>query len=77
MDSFEVYVDQVSHLKKLEKIFECLNKPWIILSAEKTKIRYLSEHLVGHIVWKEGINTDPENIEAMLEVPFPTIKHGV
>jgi hypothetical protein len=33
--------------------------------------------LVGHIVSKEGIGTDPEKIDARLEATFPTTKHEV
>lgn len=32
---------------------------------------------LGHIVFKEGIGTDPEKIEAMLEAQFPTTKRRV
>ena len=33
--------------------------------------------MVGHIISKEGIGTDPEKIEAILEAPFPTTKRRV
>ena len=33
--------------------------------------------MIDHIIYKEGIRTDPEKIEAMLEAPFSTTKCGV
>ena len=77
MDVFEIYGDKTSHLEKLEKVFERLDEPGIILSAEKRKIGFSSGRLVGHIVSKECIGTDPEKIEVMLGAPFPNTKREI
>ena len=43
--SFEFYVDQVSHLKKLEKVFERLDESEFILNIKKIKIKKLKNNL--------------------------------
>ena len=74
IDDFGDYSDRASHLKRLKKVFESLDEAGITLSVEKTKIGFTYGRLVGHIVFTEGIITDPKN---MLETPFPTTKRGV
>ena len=75
-DSFLIYLDWSSHLEKLEKVSEHLDESGITLSAEKIQISFFSGRLVGHIVSKEEIGTNPKKIFSMLGSSFPTTKRG-
>ena len=77
MDDFGIYADSASYLEKLEKVFERLDESEITLSAEKIKNRFSSGRLVGHIVSKGGLGTDPEKIEAILSASFSITKRGI
>ena len=77
IDNFWIYWDRASHSEKLEKILERLVKSEFTLNAEKIEIGYLSGHLVGHIVSRDGIGIDMKKIYYKLGSSFPITKRGV
>jgi hypothetical protein len=46
----------------------------VILSPKKTTIGFLGRQMVGHIVSKNGVATDPKKFDRILKFPFPTTK---
>ncbi len=72
IDDFGVYTDRASHLAKLELVFQRLDGSRMILSPEKTTIGFSERKMVGHIVSKNGVATDPEKLDRISKLPFPT-----
>jgi len=46
----------------------------VTLSLEKTTIGFSKRKMVGHIVSKDGVATDPEKLDRISKLPFPTTK---
>jgi len=46
----------------------------VTLSPEKTTIGFSKRKMVGHIVSKDGVATDPEKLNRISKLPFPTTK---
>jgi len=44
------------------------------LNPEKTTIGFSEGKMVGHIVSKDGVATDPEKLDRISKLPFPTTK---
>jgi hypothetical protein len=74
IDDFGVYNDRASHLAKLELVFQRLDSSGVTLSLEKTIIGFSKGKMVGHIVSKDGVATDPEKLDRISKLPFPTTK---
>jgi hypothetical protein len=74
IDKFGVYNDRTSHLTKLELVFQCLDGSGVTLSPEKTTIGFSERKMVGHIVSKNGVATDPKELDRISNLPFPTTK---
>jgi hypothetical protein len=47
------------------------------LSPEKATIGFSKGKMVGHIVSKEGVATDPEKLDRISKLPFPTTKEAL
>ena len=77
IDNIWIYWDRASQSEKLEKVFERLVESEFTLNAEKIEIGYSSGHLVGHIVFRDGIGIDLKKIYFMIGLPFPITKRGV
>ena len=75
-----VYLDDVivysrnktDHLKDLMTVFTALQEANLKLSLEKCKFMESKIHYLGHIISKEGIQTDQNKIKAMINFPKPT-----
>jgi len=74
INDFGVYSDRASHLAQLELIFHGLDSSGVTLSPEKTTIGFSDGRMVGHIVSKDGVATDPEKLDRISKLPFPTTK---
>jgi hypothetical protein len=74
---FGVYSDRASHLAKLELVFQRLNSSRVTLSLEKTTIGFSKGKMVGHIVSKDGVAIDPEKLDRISNLPFPTMKKAL
>jgi len=77
IDDFGVYNDRASHLVKLELVFQRLDSLGMSLSPEKTTIGFSQGKMVGHIVSKDGVTTDPEKFNRISKLPFPTTKKAL
>jgi len=77
IDDFGVYSDRASHLAKLELVFQCLDAAGVTLSPEKTTISFSKGKMVGHIVSKDGVATDPEKLDTISKLSFPTTKKAL
>jgi hypothetical protein len=49
----------------------------VTLSPEKTTIGFSEGKMVGHIVSKDGVATDPEKLDRISKLPFPTTKKAL
>jgi hypothetical protein len=77
IDDFGVYNDRASHFAKLELVFQRLDSSGVTLSTEKTIIGFPEGKMVGHIVSKDGVATDPEKLDKISKLPFPTTKKAL
>ena len=81
--TLEVYVDDMlvkskeakDHVQDLREIFEQMRQYNFKLNPEKCTIGVASGKFLGCIVSKEGIQVDPEKVQAVRDMPIPaTIK---
>jgi hypothetical protein len=49
----------------------------VTLNLEKTTIGFLERKMVGHIVSKNGVATDLENLDRISKLPFPITKKAL
>eukprot|EP00253_Pinus_taeda_P024129 PITA_24129 len=78
-DFLVVYLDDLTpfsksdqeHLKHLRKIFMTCRKYGISLNPKRSLFSLEEGKLLGHIISKDGIRTDPERIQAILQIPYP------
>jgi len=49
----------------------------VTLSPEKTTIGFSKGKMVGHIVSKDGVATNPEKLDTISKLPFPTTKKAL
>jgi hypothetical protein len=77
IDNFGVYSDRASHLAKLELVFQRLDYLEMTLSPKKTTIGFSKRKMVGHIVSKDGVTTDPGKLDRISKLPFPTTKKAI
>ena len=64
-DSFE------QHMERLELILLRLRKCGLKLSGKKCSFLQTKVKYIGHIVSSEGIETDPEKVEKIVNWPTP------
>jgi hypothetical protein len=77
IDDFGVYSDRAFHLTKLELFFQCLDGSGVTLSPGKTTIGFSKGKMVGLIVSKNGVATDPEKFDRISKLAFPTTKKAL
>ena len=73
----EVYVDDMivksrdraDHLAALQRFFERIKHFRLRLNSKKCTFGVTSGKFLGHIVSERGIEVDPENIRAILDMP--------
>jgi hypothetical protein len=49
----------------------------VTLNLEKTTIGFLERKMVGHIVSKNGVATNLENLDRISKLPFPITKKAL
>jgi hypothetical protein len=84
-DSCLVYLDDVivigrtfkEHLLNLWKVFQWFWEACRKLNPEKCQLLQKEVRYLGHIVWPEGISTDPKKLKAMQEWPTLKNKHEI
>jgi hypothetical protein len=77
IDDFGVYSDRPSHLAKFELVFQRLDSSGVTLNLERTTIGFSEGKMVGHIVSKDGVATNPEKLDRISKLPFPTMKKAL
>ena len=75
-----VYLDDVlvigstwdEHKKNLEDVFKRTHQVGLRLKLKKCKFAQKSVVYLGYVITKDGIETDPEKVEAIQSYPVPT-----
>jgi hypothetical protein len=83
--TMHVYIDDVTiytktfeeHLKVLQEVLNRIKKHGMFLKPKKCTIAAHELHMLGHIISRDGIKTDPAKITAVSEYPNPTSKTEV
>ena len=78
--TMEVYVDdmlvksvqQTDHIQHLDKIFDLLRQYKVKLNPEKCILGVAFEKILGYLVTQRGIEADPDQIFAILNMKSPT-----
>jgi hypothetical protein len=78
LDDITVFSDSDDqHLKHLRRVFQKCRKFGISLNPKKSNFGMQEGKLLGHIISKEGINIDPNRVEAILNIGTPRSKKEV
>ena len=80
-----IYLDDVTifsgsddeHLEHLQKAFLKCIKFGLSLNPKKYLLALEEGKLLGHIVSKQGVNTDPARVEAIQTIPLPRSKKDI
>lgn len=70
-DSFE------SHVSLLTRVLEKLQQANLTINYEKTRFFRESLKYLGYVIDTQGLRTDPEKVEAILNYPTPTSKKDI
>ncbi|GBM86675.1 Retrovirus-related Pol polyprotein from transposon 17.6 [Araneus ventricosus] len=77
-----VYLDYIiivgrtfDDLNNLRKVFQRLQKANLKLSPKKCRFFQKEVVYLGHVIPAEGVQTDPENIKAIVDWPLPDTVH--
>lgn len=84
-DTCLVYLDDIiivgrdfdDHLGKLEQVLSKLREANLKLSPKKCSLFKRKVNYLGHVISKDGIQTDPEKISAVKDWPIPRDKTAV
>jgi len=76
---FQVYLDDIvvysktleEHVQHVRTILKKLIKHKLVAKMSKCELHKLKISFLGHVVSKDGVETDPEKIKAMAEWPQP------
>ena len=63
----------VDHDIKLRKLLQRCRDRGMRLNAGKLNLRQTSISFLGHMITSDGLLPDPEKIEAIKEMPCPTV----
>ena len=69
--------DAASHIERLEAVFKKLARAGLKLKPSKCEFFKKRIKYLGHIVSEEGVSTDPQKVEAVLNWPVPRTVHDV
>src|SRR6266540_829503 len=80
-----VYLDDIlicsdtfeEHLAHLRKVFIKLREANLVIKLKKCKFGQRKIKFLGHTIRTDGLRTDPENIEKIINCPVPTDVTGV
>ena len=83
--TMHVYIDDVTiytktfeeHLEVLQEVLLRIKKHGMFLKPKKCTIATHELHMLGHIISRNGIKTDPAKISAVSKYPNPTSKTEV
>ncbi|XP_059078069.1 uncharacterized protein LOC131876643 [Cryptomeria japonica] len=77
LDDWSIYSSQDTHLKALRECMERCRRAWLALNPKKCRFMLPQGRLLGHIVCKEGLKTNPDKIKVIVEMKAPTNVTGV
>ncbi|GFU48754.1 retrovirus-related Pol polyprotein from transposon opus [Nephila pilipes] len=63
------------HFSNIRKVFQRLQKANLKLSPKKCKFFRKEVSYLGHVIYSEGVKTDPEKIKAVVDWPRPETVH--
>eukprot|EP00253_Pinus_taeda_P004101 PITA_04101 len=63
--------DGISHIGHLKQVFDRCREFGISLNPAKYVFGVTEGKLLGHIISKDGIEIDPERVEAIQKIPLP------
>ena len=63
-----------NHDENLSRLPEQARKANLCLNSSKMNLRKTEVKFMGHLITKDGLKPDPENIKAIQEMPRPTSK---
>jgi hypothetical protein len=66
-----------SHDERLKAVLEWCKQKGIKLNKEKTQFKQKKVSYMGHVIAKEGLSPDPNNIKAIIDMPRPSDKQAV
>jgi hypothetical protein len=69
--------DGKTHINHFRQVFDRCREFGISLNPAKSVFGVTEGKLLGHIITKEGVNLDPERVEAIGKVPLPTSKKAL
>src|SRR3954463_11375747 len=73
LDDITIYTETFDeHMKELEDILQLLKEHGMFLKPQKCTIAAEELRLLGHIINKEGIKSDPAKVSAIIKYPAPT-----
>jgi hypothetical protein len=74
INDFRVYSDRSFHLTKLELAFQRVDGSKVTLNPKKATISFSERKMVGDIVSKDEVVTNPEKLHRISKLLFPTTK---
>ena len=69
--------DKANHVAALQRFFERIRQFKLRLNPKKCTFGVTSGKLLGHIVSEHGIEVDPKNIRAILDMPAPRTEREI
>ena len=68
----EIELDAIMH-----RVLQRARKGNVLFNAEKIQFKVTTVTYVGNIVTKDGMRSDSDKIDAIVDMPKPTDKHGL
>ena len=68
LDDWSVFSAEDRHLAALGECIERCHRAWLVLNPKKCRFMVPQGRLLGHIVCKEGLKTDPDKVSVILEM---------
>ena len=76
-DVIVIAPDFRTHLDRLAEVLQRLQQAGLKVKPKKCELLQMEAKYLGHLVYAEGIETDPEKVEATREWPPPTCVRGL
>lgn len=67
--------DLCEHENRLRQVFSAIKKSGIKLSPNKCKFLKRQVKYLGHVISEKGLQTDPEKINKIADLPLPKFEH--
>lgn len=77
LDDFCIYSRSIEHIEKLRVALQSIDDARGCLNPGKCRLARKKVVLLGHVISKEGIEMDPEKVQAIVTLPPPTNVRGV